>query len=145
MKDVRAIPLTLETIQRNSIEDRVIFGAVDRTINLELQRTKLPSIPLCADSSTMMKFIANYRQGQVNDTYPYEHDILGFFLETSTRNLVTKSLLDTLHRAGKLLALVGSLLDDRQVQKEMIELGVDILFTDRPDILRETLNESKKK
>lgn len=144
MKDAEAIPLTLDTIRRYHLEDRVIFGAVDRAINLQLQRQKSPSIPICADANTMLKFTQNYLQGQVNAAYTYEHDILGFFLESHTRNLVTKTLLDTIHRAGKPLALVGSLLDDRQVQKEMIELGVDILFTDRPDILRETLNQYTK-
>ena len=145
MKDARAIPLTLDIIRRYHIEDRVIFGAVDRSINLQLQREKFPSIPICADSNTMIKFAENYRQDQVNAAYPYEHDILGFFLESHTRNLLTKALVDTIHQAGKPLALVGSLLGDRQVQKEMIELGVDILFTDRPDILRETLNQYVKK
>lgn len=141
MKDAQAIPLTLQTIRRYQLEDRVIFGAVDRAINLQLQHDKFPSIPICADIETMMKFTQHYRQGQVHDNYSYEHDILGFFVENHTRNLIDQRLINTIHQAGKPVALVGSLLDDRQVQKEMIELGVDILFTDRPDILRQTLNE----
>ena len=145
MKDARAIPLTLQTIHQYQLEDRVIFGAVDRAINRQLQKDKFPSIPICADIETMMKFAQDYRQGHVNASYPYEHDILGFFLESHTRNLLDKRLINTIHQAGKPLALVGTLLDDQQVQKEMIELGVDILFTDRPDILRQTLNEYCKK
>ena len=88
----------------------------------------------------MMKFAQAYKQGQVDENYAYEHDILGFFLESHTRALLTKQLLDVIHKAGKPLALVGSLLDLPDVQKEMIELGVDILFTDRPDVLRQTLD-----
>jgi glycerophosphoryl diester phosphodiesterase len=144
MKDANAIPLTLDAIQRYHLEDRVIFGAVDRAINKQLQKQKLPSIPICADTETMMKFVQIYRQGQVDDNYPYEHDILGFFLESYTRSLITKHLVNTIHKAGKPLALVGTLLDDPKVQKEMIELGIDILFTDRPDILRQTLDSYSK-
>jgi glycerophosphoryl diester phosphodiesterase len=145
MKDANAIPLTLDTIRRYNLEDRVIFGAVDRTINQQLQKQKFPSIPICVDIETMMKFTQIYRQDQLDDNYPYEHDILGFFLESHTRSLLTKHLVDIIHKAGKPLALVGSLLDDPTVQKEMIELGVDILFTDRPDILRQTFDSYSKK
>ena len=140
MKDANAVSSTLETIQRYHLEDRVIFGAVDRTINKEVQKQKPSSIPICADIETMMKFAQAYKQGQVDENYAYEHDILGFFLESHTRALLTKQLLDVIHKAGKPLALVGSLLDLPDVQKEMIELGVDILFTDRPDVLRQTLD-----
>ena len=140
MKDAQAIPLTLDAIQRYHLEDRVIFGAVDRSINRELQQQKFPSIPLCADIDTMMKFSQSYKQGQVDEKYPYEHDILGFFVESNTRAMLTPHLFHTLHKAGKPLALVGSLLDDPKVQREMIELGVDILFTDRPDVLRKTFD-----
>jgi glycerophosphoryl diester phosphodiesterase len=144
MKDAGAIPLTLDAIQRYNLEDRVMFGAVDQPINQQLQKQKPPSIPICADVETMIKFAQFYRQGQVDINYPYEHDILGFFLEAHTRNLITKHLVDTIHQAGKPLALVGKLLDDPSIQKEMIELGVDILFTDRPDILRQTLDSYSK-
>jgi len=141
MKDVKAIPLTLDAIKRYNLENRVIFGAVDRTINKELQKQKFPSIPICTDIETMLKFSQAYKQGQVDENYPYEHDIIGFFLEPHTRSFITKDLINTIHKAGKPLALAGSLLDDSNVQKEMIELGIDILFTDRPDVLRKTLNE----
>lgn len=132
--------MTLDTIKRYNLEDRIIFGAVDRSINKELQKQKISSIPICADIETMMKFSQVYKQSQLNENYPYEHDILGFFLEPHTRALLTKHLIDTIHQAGKPLAIVGSLLDNPTVEKEMIELGIDILFTDRPDVLRETFN-----
>ncbi|CAF0949044.1 unnamed protein product [Rotaria sordida] len=145
MKDATAIPLTLNIIKRYNIENRIIFGAVNRIINKELQKQKFSSIPICADIETMMKISQDYKQGRLNENYLYEHDILGFFLESHTRSILNKHLIDTIHKAGKPLALVGSLLDDSNVQREMIELGIDILFTDRPDILRQTLDSYSKK
>jgi len=145
MKDAKAIPLTLKTIQQYNLENRVIFGAVDRLINKELQQQKLSSIPICADIETMMKIAQAYKQGQLNENYPYEHDILGLFLELHTRRILTQDLIDTIHKAGKPIALVGSLLDDAKVQQEMIELGIDILVTDRPDVLRQTLDSYSNK
>ena len=145
MKDANAIPLTLDAIRRYNLEDRVMFCAVDQTINQQLRKLKPSTIPICADVETMTKFTQMYLQGQVDENYPYEHDILGFFLAANTRSLVNKHLIDTIHKAGKPLALVGTLLDDPSIQKEMIELGADILFTDRPDILRQTLDSYSKK
>jgi glycerophosphoryl diester phosphodiesterase len=145
MKDAKAIPLTLDAIKRYNLEHRVIFGAVDRSINNELQKQKFSDIPICADIDTMIKISEVYKQDQLNGTYPFEHDILGFFVEPYTRAMLTKHLINTIHQAGKPLALVGSLLDDPIVQKEMIELGIDILFTDRPDVLRQTLNSYSNK
>ncbi|UJR20323.1 hypothetical protein I4U23_023454 [Adineta vaga] len=145
MKDANAITLTLQAIEQYQIQDRIIFGAVDRCINQELQKQKPSSIPLCADIETMMKIAQAYKQGHLNEKYPLEHDILGFFLEPHTRAILTSHLIDTIHKTGRPLAIVGSLLDDPKIQKEMIELGIDILFTDRPDILRQTLNSYANK
>ena len=140
MKDAEAIPLTLTLIDEHRLDDRVIFGAVDPSINEQLRQRKPASIPLCADVRTMETIVETYQQGRLTDTYPYQHDILGLFLEEHTRRLLTKDFLDRIHRAGKPLALVGSLLDRVDVQNEMIRLGVDILFTDRPDVLRQTFD-----
>ncbi|CAF5066972.1 unnamed protein product [Rotaria sp. Silwood1] len=145
MKDIKAIRLTLDIIKKYNIENDVIFGAVDRIINKELQKEKFPSIPICADIETMMKFSQDYKQGRINENYSYEHDILGLFIEPHTRSILNKDLIDTIHKAGKPLAIVGSLLDDQNVQKEMIQLGIDIIFTDRPDILRQTLDSYSNK
>ena len=83
-----------------------------------------------------------YRQGHLTVSYPYEHDLLGFFVETHTRAAITADLIESIHRAGKPVAAVGSLLDRDDVQREMIQLGFDILFTDRPDVLRQTLDST---
>ncbi|CAF3820659.1 unnamed protein product [Rotaria sp. Silwood1] len=85
-------------------------------------------------------FGADYKQDRLNDNYSYEHDILALFLGPHTRSILNKHLVDTKHKAEKSLANFGSLLDDSNSQKEMIELGIDILFTDRPYILRQTLD-----
>ena len=140
MKDATAIPLTLDAIHRHQLTDRVIFGAVDRRINVEVHKAKPHSIPLCADVETMMQIVEVYRQGQLTASYPYDHDLLGFFVEAHTRAAITADLIESIHRAGKPVAVVGSLLDRDEVQREMIQLGLDILFTDRPDVLRQTLD-----
>lgn len=140
MKDEEAIPLTLKLIEEMHLHDRVMFGAVDRTINEQVRKQKPSSIPLCADVQTMKTIVQDYQQGKLTNEYPYKHEILGLFLEEFTRKLINPDFLHRLHQAGKPVALVGSLLDRVDVQKEMIQLGVDILFTDRPDILRQTLN-----
>ncbi|CAF3946630.1 unnamed protein product [Rotaria sp. Silwood1] len=93
----------------------------------------------------MINISQDYKQNRLNDNYSYEHDILALFLGPHTRSILNKHLVDTKHKAEKSLAIVGSLLDDSNVQKEMIELGIDILFTDSPDILRQTLDSNLNK
>jgi hypothetical protein len=56
-----SVPLTLDAIKRYNLENRVIFGAVDRIINKELQKQKFTSIPICVDIETMMEFSHVYK------------------------------------------------------------------------------------
>ncbi|CAF5044848.1 unnamed protein product [Rotaria sp. Silwood1] len=88
MKDIKAIPLILGAIKQYNIENHVIFGAGDRTINKEFR---------------------------LNDNFSYEHDILALILGPHTRSILNKHLVDTIHKAEKPLAIVGSLLDDSNV------------------------------
>jgi len=61
-----------------------------------------------------MNFLVFIKQVQLDDNYPYEHDIIGFFLEPHTRSFLTKDLINTIHN-----------LMIRMFKKEMIELGID--------------------
>jgi hypothetical protein len=45
------------------------------------------------------------KQGQLDDNYPYEHDIIGFFVEPHTRSFLTKDLINTIHKAGRFITL----------------------------------------
>jgi len=138
MKDKNAIGPTLKVIEDRNISDRVIFGAVSPDINARLLEVKPPNIPIAADFSTMMTVYRTFLTGGFKDLH-LRHDILGFIVDDRTKHLLTPQLFEAFHARGKWIAVFGELLNDPAMQKWMVDLKADIIFSDRPDILRQTL------
>jgi glycerophosphoryl diester phosphodiesterase len=55
--------------------------------------------------------------------------------------LLNKRLFKELHSRGSLIALFGPGIDSKEDQRKFIEMGADLLVTDRPDNLRAVLDE----
>lgn len=53
--------------------------------------------------------------------------------------MLKPELFDAIHERGKWIAVFGEDLDDPATQQRLIQLKADIIFSDRPDILRQTL------
>ncbi|CAF0982495.1 unnamed protein product [Didymodactylos carnosus] len=118
-----------------------MFGAVDYQINQAVKNLKPPDIPLCADVQTMMKIAYIYEStGTFNEALVKNHDIVGIFVEKNTLSILKEDLFKLFHQYEKPIALVGGELDNPQIIKDMIRYGADILFSDRPDVLRQTLD-----
>jgi UDP-N-acetylmuramoylalanine-D-glutamate ligase len=52
-----------------------------------------------------------------------------------------------IHKKGKRIAVFGPDLNDIEMQKFCVKIGVDFLVTDRPDLMRQVIedhNEQKK-
>ncbi len=58
---------------------------------------------------------------------------------------MSKDIFDALHAKGRSIAVFGPLLDDPKVQRKLLDWKTDVLFTDRPDIFRETIDDYYKK
>jgi len=59
----------------------------------------------------------------------------------NTENILTVQLIQELQKRGRKIALFGEQLDHSSVQKKYLEYGVDFLLSDRPDILRKTVDQ----
>jgi len=77
-------------------------------------------------------------------THHIPHEIVGFLADEARRQTLIPGLFDALHEKGKRIAVFGELLNHKEGQNHLIELNADILFTDRPDILQETLKLRNK-
>jgi hypothetical protein len=63
-------------------------------------------------------------------------NILTGFFSSLTKDALIKRLLDM----GYWIGVFGPHLDDEAVQQRFISLGVQLVCSDRPDILRKTIN-----
>jgi len=68
----------------------------------------------------------------------YSH-VLEIPLASSGINLKKRSLIEKAHRLG--MEVYYWTIDDVPTMKELIELGADGLFTNRPDLLKKVIQE----
>jgi len=80
-------------------------------------------------------FVAAYYLG-ISWLIPFQHHMAGLKISEEISPFITKGLINELHQRKRKIALFGPLLDEKSVQEDMIKMGIDILLTDRPDLLR---------
>jgi len=139
-KQKEAISPVLEIIEERGIEDRVILGAVPPSINRELIQLRPSNIPVIVDAKTMIITIL-LDKIRLSWMYHIKHDIVGFIVDGRTNRLITNRLILQLLRRGHWVAVFGAFLDDEHYQRHFINLGVQLIVTDRPDILRKTIED----
>jgi len=141
IKTLSAISPTLKIVEERGISDRVIMGAVEESVNKELMRLKPQHIPAAPDIVSTLKAYLLYEFGLLR-FFRFSHHIFALHLSNTTRYAVTDSgFLQACKARGRKTAVFGPLLDEPQWQKKCIDIGVDIIFSDRPDILATTLKD----
>jgi len=134
-----AVEQVLALVEKNQLWDRVILGSVvGGTNNLLSSLRPNKGIPVCTDAASTTGTILAHFTG-MSSLNTITHDIFGFMLFPSTSGFWKKSLVDTIHAKGKPIMLCGA--DSREDIMEGIEWGVEIILTNRPDILRQTFDE----
>jgi glycerophosphoryl diester phosphodiesterase len=139
-KSETAVDLLADTIEEFEAQDRVCVSSFGvRRIN-RLRRRLGPRVA----SAASMRGVAWNRFVPVLNRLlntpapalqiPVEHVVLG-----RSRRILTPALIDVVHRAGKLVHVWT--IDDASVMNELIDAGVDGIFTDRIDTLKEVLLE----
>jgi len=141
-KDAISIEMTLEVVKNLKMESRIILGSCDTDCNTLLSKLKPPSVPLITDVYSTVVIITAYMAGCL-DWYTFEHKIFGFILIPSTTIFWSKGLIDAIHQAGCQILVCGEELDKIERQRECIEYGVEFIMSDRPDILKQTLESFK--
>jgi len=137
-KQVDAAKRTLEVVKERGFDKRIILGSVVPETNAFLAKEKPLHVPLVSDAATTIKFTPWLAMGV---TCNWTHDIFGYFLTPSTSLFFSKNVVEQVQKQGKKVVVAGFSLDDREVLKNLLAWGVDIVMTDRPDILRELMSE----
>jgi len=134
---------TLEVVRERGFDKRIILGAVTPSANALLMAEKPAHVPIVSDAATTLSITTSNMMGGL-DKYNFRHDIIGFFLVGATTFFFTKGLVDGVHKAGKKFVVAGSSLDSVAMQKQCLEWGVDIIMSDRPDSLAETMGRESE-
>jgi len=109
-------------------------------------------IPLTPDWKSSLLFLV-LSSLRLEFIYPLKHEILGLMFSTSglnlgfkePRRLLTKRMLQAAHSRGRKVFVFGFDLNDKKYLKAAIQLGVDGIFTDEPQLLRQCIDEIAKK
>lgn len=151
LKHIPAIPHIHALLVKYDWLHRCIYGAVDAAINRAAAialATYQVRVPLTADIQTMKEITTAYTHGSSSlDGYMEahsEHAAVGWFVDPGNNmisSLLTADFVQMWHaKYNRLVFLVGAALDDPEIQRKYVGMGVDALFVDRPRVLRQTLS-----
>jgi len=138
IKDERVVPRLPQIIERWKLSDRLIVGAVFPSINRAIRSTIPKTIPIAPDFSGVISLMLTYVLG-ISWILPTRHSMMGSHISELTKNILTPGMFSDWKKRHMKIILFGEGLNDAESQKHCIREGVDILLTDRPDILKEVL------
>ncbi|MEW5852014.1 MAG: glycerophosphodiester phosphodiesterase [Myxococcota bacterium] len=123
-------------IRRRDAVERVCIGHVDVERAAELQ-TRLPQCAYWYPEEAVMLFVMSSRGGA---ELPREErfDLLSIPWEFGGTEVVDRKLVEDAHALGK--ALHVWTVDERPMMEKLMDLGVDGILTDRPDLLRDVMS-----
>jgi len=70
---------------------------------------------------------------------PTRHILMGSHISNLTKRIISPGLISDWKKRNMRIILFGEGLNDEETQRHCLNEGVDILLTDRPDILKELL------
>jgi len=140
-KEVDAATKTLEVVKQRGFDKRIILGSVVPVTNTYLAGAKPDYVPLTTDAGTTIKFTLWLSLGIKCD---WKHDIYGYFLLPATAHFFGENIVKQIHNQGKKVVVAGNSTSNVDTLKQLIAWGVDIIMTDRPDLLSELMGRTKK-
>lgn len=124
-----------EVIKRMGREDTVMIGSFS---DMRIAKFRRITKGRVATSAGPRDSIAMYASSRVGRAVPARGD--AYQLPYRTRGVVAdKRLIDAVHRSGKQIHLWT--VNERHEMEKFLDLGVDGIITDRPDILNEVMEE----
>jgi len=138
IKDDRVVPMLPQIIERWNLSERIIVGAVHPRTNKAIQAVLPKTVPIAPDFAAVITMMITYVFG-LSWIFPTRHSMMGSHISDLTKNILTSGLYSDWKRRNMKLILFGEGLNDAETQRHCIREGVDILLTDRPDILKDVL------
>jgi len=141
-KEVDAAEKTLAVVKQRGFDKRIILGSVVPATNAFLAANKPEHVPLVTDAGTTVKFTPWLSLGVACDWKSW--DAYGYFLLPATSYFFSENIVKQVHKQGKLVVVAGGSLNNVEVLKNLIAWKVDIIMTDRPDLLAELMGRVDK-
>jgi len=137
-KSPTAVRLLADTIAEHGAQDRVCVSSFGVRRLHELRRRLGRRVPSCVSSvGVAVNRFLPWLTRALNSPAPALQIPVRHVLRGRQVTLVTPELLRTVHRAGKQVHVWT--VDDAAEMERLLDLGVDGIFTDRVDTLRDVL------
>lgn len=132
------VQLAWNLIQSYNMEDKVLIASFEHKINREILELSGQQIAISGGRSEITKFVL-LSKAYLHPFYRPNIDAIQIPTSQSGFNLKTNSLIKHAHRAG--LHVHYWTINDEQTMRVLINMGVDGIITDRPDLLIQILEE----
>lgn len=125
-------------IQQYSMEKRVIVSSFQQDIMRRFSNLAGGQVVLGASQAEVTQFVITHKLG-IPGFYRRHSQVLEIPTRSSGINLKDRRLIAGAHRRG--MEVYYWTIDDKAEMRELLALGADGLFTNRPDLLKEVLGE----
>ena len=127
-------------IQKYAMEKRVIVGAFQQKIIERFQQLSAGQVAVGAGTAEVAQFVVAHKLC-IPGLYHQRSDVLEIPLRSYGINLKDRSLIERAHQLD--MQVYYWTIDDQPTMQELIELGADGIFTNRPDLLKEVMSETR--
>jgi glycerophosphoryl diester phosphodiesterase len=127
-------------IQKYAMEKRVIVAAFQQKIIDRFQELSGEQVVVGAGTTEVAQFVVAHKL-RIPGLYHQRSDVLEIPLHSYGINLKDRSLIERAHQLD--MQVYYWTIDDQSTMQELIELGADGIFTNRPDLLKEVINTSR--
>lgn len=126
---------TVAVIQETGAVDRVVLASFSATLMEEAKRLE-PAIATCYSANTLMRLVAALRSDDWAGYVP-EDDLLVMNYHNLKRYRLTTADIPRIQEKGIRVCLYN--INDPSEIRELLDLGIDSMLTDRPDVFSEVL------
>ncbi len=127
-----------ELIRRYRMERRVIVASFQQAIVDRFYQLSGGQVVMGAGRAEVTQFVLTHTL-RLTGLHRRRSHVLEIPVRSSGFNLKDRRLIDSIHRLG--MEVYYWTIDDVPTMKELITLGADGLFTNRPDVLKEVIRE----
>lgn len=125
-------------VQKYHMEKKVIVASFQQDIVDRFNRLAGGQVVMGAGKAEITQFVLAHKAG-LPGFYRRKSHVLEIPTSSSGFNLKDRRLINGAHRLG--MEVYYWTIDDKAEMKELLEMGADGLFTNRPDLLKELLIE----
>lgn len=144
IKEPEVVEKVILFIKEKDIEKRTILGGVSCFVNQKLSRYPERKWLFSADTSFMTKIVLAYAFSALKPGDLCKQDIIGFPIEPTLTWGIHRKMLDNFKSCGGKVAIFGESANIEKDVKELMEFGVDVIFTDLPTTIVPYVENWKK-